>query len=384
MLDLKTDVPMLPIVAHIRKGKEKAMGKNGRLMMGADLEKKFRIEFTPLASPEQFQIFKAMHDGTEYKANVYQKSGLTKRTDLLAEKIKFFFPFPDVNKVWDSNIEVYTASQMMGRGNLSFWEYLKIGQRVVVRDFKTVYPHQDDTGREYAIGDKRPYNEHEVIWTDKDGLPIMGKVKAKMFIMIPGFRLSHFVVHTTSWNDVHRIAGQLASIHQITQIIGHEKGLAGLPLVLTREPVEITKRHQSGEKFRGISYLLTIRIAQEWEDQYLPELSPSAYAHLLLPPASLIIEDSEGEESGNSSPENQDPGRGAIIEGENQVTPFILPTWVKLQPGTIVEDTTRLFYAVARQMLNMSGPDANKLLQGFDSDEQALEYLRTQVKTPGK
>lgn len=377
--NLDKAIPQMPLVAQIRKGSEKQM-YNGQLIQGSDLKDRFRVVFAPGATAQDFQLFKSLFQGREHWAKVYGKGNkpMADRLDYMVPAttpvLKIFFPFPEVRKVWDCNIEVYSKSQLQGRGNESFWEFLRVDNKVLVRDFRVVTPHTDDLGQQFARGDKRPFNEMEVLWTDRDGNPIRGKVTAKMLGMIPGFGLRHFSIHTTSWNDVYRLAGQLSSISQVAQLAG--KTLMGIPLYLMREPVEIRKRDKYDNVFRENSYLLTLRVAPEWEAEFLGEIAPAKYTHLLTPPAP-ILEDGEPE----AGAEDADAGPLAEVShtpaDEPQVTPFVLPAWVKLTRGTVIEDENRLFYAVARQMCGLKIQEANAVRDQYNTTLEALEHLRT-------
>jgi len=267
-------------IADVRKGGPKRKNKAGqKVLVGRDLKEWLRVSFTP-GNEGEIDRFKDMFAGK------FINDG--EERHVLVKQIKFIFPFKTTTQVWDANLEAHQAGYMIGRSNGVYWKFLRGSDgRAIVRNGRVIVPHADAMGNEYGIGDRRKFFPYEPVGKDKHGQAIFCRVNARLQIMIPAFGIKYFEVHSTSYNDVHRISGLLAGFSRLAESLGGT--IAGVPFILNRVPVKISKPIK-GRRTRSISWLLNIELDPEYVRRNIGLLQSQASQYLEAGPVEGVDE----------------------------------------------------------------------------------------------
>ncbi len=227
-----------PEIGQIRKGAKKpADGKKP----GADLSY-FRVEFDEQEA-KAAEIFRQTY-GNQPAA------------------IRIILPFNEIERMWDANLEGYTAGRMVARSDGEIYNYLvdaQTGELLVKNgiDLKTRQP--------------RPYIEGEPCGSYKaqNGKieKIFCKPSGRLKVIIPELaRAAYLTVLTTSKHDIINISDQLRAFQTINNGI-----IAGIPLVLRRRPRKISTPNADGTRARRVKWLLSIEADPEWVKRRLTE-----------------------------------------------------------------------------------------------------------------
>ena len=232
-----TDGIGFPEIGRIRKGAKKP--EDGR-SPGKDLDY-FRIEFgeTEEDSEKWLSLIEAAYG---------------KKPNFL----EVLLPFDEVSKQWDANYEEYTA-----------------GSLVAISDGETIqYQADPETGAvivknglSVATGEPVPYVEGEPA-----GYFMRGKGKkaekvavefepyGRLKVILPVLqRLGHLMLVTSSWNDIRNISESLAALSAL-----NGGKLAGIPMILSRKPKQISVPMKGGKKKRMQKHLISIEAKPAW------------------------------------------------------------------------------------------------------------------------
>jgi hypothetical protein len=244
-----TDKPVsFPEIGHIRKGEK--VEKNGK-EMPRDLDY-FRVVF---------------EEGYDDAAELFfEKYGGQPRD------IDILLPFNDVDRVFDSWRELYTASALLHRCDGEFVQYelnTQSGQPSVIDGLHV------ETGREVRC--------------DIQNMPIAQRCKptGRLKVIVPALkRLAYMTVHTTSIHDNRNLAAQLYGLQELT-----DGQLKGIPLVLRRRPREIsTPSGKNGGRARREKWLLSIEANPRWAAAKFEALEAATFPVL---PAVIEVDDDD-------------------------------------------------------------------------------------------
>ena len=255
-----------PEIGQIRKGAP----KNEKGQVGQDL-KYFRVEFDEREVESQNTFLSSY--GPE------------------PQSLNILLPFNDIDQMWDAYLEAYTAGRMVARSDGEKFIYLvdtKSGEIVI----KNGEPY-----REYK--DDEPVGSYT---TEKGGVKnIYCKPVGRLKVVIPELkRYAYMTVMTTSVHDIANISAQLKAIHSV-----NDGRIAGVPLVLSRVPREISVPTQDGKRVRMTKYILSIEAAPKWVAASIAESQRLAMPDIIdVPalPAGETVKEVHEEENGFEPP----------------------------------------------------------------------------------
>lgn len=186
----------------------------------------------------------------------------------------------EVGKVWDANMEAYTASRMVARGDgehLYYWVDTKTGQMLATRDNPVKQP------------------EDGIVGYTSTGKPIKLHAVGRLNVMFPCLgRAVYLTLHTTSMHDVINISSQLEAIKELANQLNNGS-IAGIPLFLRRRPKVISApKPKTNERIRVTKYLVSIEPSQEWMEKKFIQMRQLAFGSgelpLLAPTSQDVIE----------------------------------------------------------------------------------------------
>ncbi len=236
---------MFPEIGQIRKGSP----KDERGQMGRDLTY-FRIEVDEREA--------------ETKKAINEKYG-EKPTEL-----PIVLAFNEVERVWDSWYEAYTAGRLVARADGEYFTYKIDVQTGEVLTKNEQIPFDKDT----PVGFYTNKNEKQV--------PIFCKPVGRLRVVLPDLqRLAYFTVITTSIHDIIYLSGQINAVAMFNQ-----GRIAGIPLILKRRPKMISCPNKDGSRTRREKWVLSIEADPSWVSlslQAAKTLSLPAGAEAYLP-----------------------------------------------------------------------------------------------------
>jgi len=274
-----------PEIGAIRKGAKKTENKPG-----ADLS-----------------YFRVVFDEREVKA---QETFLSVYGSQPAA-VRIILPFDEIERMWESWLEAYTAGRMVARSDGEYYVYLidtDTGEMLVKNgiDIKTHLP--------------RPYIDGQPVgyYTDGNGKkkPIYCKPSGRLKVIIPELaRAAYMTVLTTSIHDIANISDQLRAFQALNR-----GRIAGIPLILRRRPESISCPNPDGTRVRRVKWLISIEADPEWVKAALQETKrlalPGNGLSLPLPSGQTSTPDPEpGEQA------EQDYDEGEVEEGQFTTAP---------------------------------------------------------------
>lgn len=271
-----TDAPVeFPMIGRINKGAPKEPNKPGK-----DLEY-FRVE---LDDPELQKKFVASYGE---KPN----------------QIDIIFPFTEINKVWDANMETYVATRRIAVSDGEYLSYLldhSTGE-VLVRNGKAVRTFTLN-GKERQLGQSVPHDPDTPVGT-YNGKDLMLKPLGRLRVMIPALeQFGYLMLTTSSWNDCRNISANLLAYEDTLKKLG--KTIMGAKFRLVRHPrsVSIPDPRDPSKRKRVTKNLIYIETAPDWVSGTIKEIQRLAMPILPELPEN-IEEDVDGQymeiESGN-------------------------------------------------------------------------------------
>lgn len=262
LLNLKTSV-QFPEIGRIRKGapKEKRV-KDGReySTVGKDLQDKFRVVFAPGQQPSVDKF-------------------IARYGSLTPKDIVIMLPFNSIDAVWDASYTCYSAGRLVARADGEKFIY-KVNPRNGELEVKDGEPFT-------------PFHHGEAITYDgANGRRVVLPVRPTglLRVFLPDLeRMVQLALVTTSIYDILNISRQLNAIQMLAGGLNNG-AIAGIPIVITRQPQEITWVKEGGEATRITKWLINLEAHPEWvaaavarlRRQALPGQQETA---LLLPPA---------------------------------------------------------------------------------------------------
>lgn len=236
-----------PEIGQIRKGAPKGENKPG-----ADLNY-FRVEF----------------DEKEAQASADFIAAYGKEP----AEISILLPFNEIDRMWESWLEAYTAGRLVARSDGEKYIY-KVDTKTGAVQVKNGLPFT-------------PYKDGEVVGTWKNAKTgkeesIVCKPTGRLKVIVPELkRLAYMTVLTTSIHDIINISAQLEALKTI-----NGGNISGVPLVLRRRPKKISTPRKStdGNAARYTKYLLSIEADPNWVKAKLMEMK-----HLALPGNGLAL-----------------------------------------------------------------------------------------------
>lgn len=209
-------------------------------------------------------------------------------------QLNIVLAFPDIDRVWQAWEEAYTAGRMVARSDgerMMYWVTPGTGElKVLNGEPETPRPEDGIVGYYVSKNQK---------------LPIKLRPVGRLNVVIPELRrLAYFTVMTTSTYDIINISQQLRAVDEIARRTG--KSLAGIPLVLSRRPAQISTPTQDGTRVRREKWLLSVEVAPSFVDGLIA--LPPQGATLELPAGMAEQgddEDDEYYEDGYEQPEPQ-------------------------------------------------------------------------------
>ncbi len=177
------------------------------------------------------------------------------------KQLQIYFPFPEIDRFWDANLECYKGSRMVARSDGVTFQYLvdsKTGQ-VIVRN------GLDENGQpvlcDMSVNDGRG----PVIYESEHARPKpyylapVGRLKI-MIREIP--RLAHFTLITGSRRDIKAISEELEGINQVAKFLG--RPITGIPAIMKRRPEKINIIKDDGEALSTTKHFVHIETDPVW------------------------------------------------------------------------------------------------------------------------
>jgi Recombination directionality factor-like len=344
---LTDQAPAFKEVGRIRKGgpKRKKTNKYGKEIeiFGEDLDH-FRVTFRE--DPDS-QIAK------ERFQNVYGT--------LEPHTIRFFLPFPQVERVWSAWFEIYHQGGMIGRADRHRWYFFR---------------HKDT--HEVWVRDGEVMVENEFIKTDEKGnkympfdpsMPVYGSERGKAYFAEPIGRLRCLVpavgnfwqltLATTAIYDIMKISQQLSGLATIAEMAG--RTFVGIPLILSRRLEPVSCPMPDGGRIMQTKWLVNIDADPTWAEQHMKYLTEMSY------PALPEVTDlpAEAFEETEDLPEDETDGAG----GDHLVTETAGGQSTTTQPANgSTDDLRQKFWDTVYKKLNWTREQGMEVLSHYDGD----------------
>ena len=249
-----------------------ALPQIGTISKG-DVEERTRKDGSKYTVPIDLEYFNVKFDAQEQEAGaIFRKIYGPEPTD-----IRVMFPFNEIERVWDTWLEGYTASRMVSRsdGEIYLWLRDGITQEILVKN-----------GIDRKTGQPRPYVEGQpdTFYKDSKGneQPVFCEPTGRLKVVIPELgRMAILLAKTGSIHDVINLSEQLEGFRYLNQ-----GQLAGIPFFLKRRPNKISTPGKNGKRYRRDSWLMSIEADSQWVRAKLADLKRVA-----LPGNGLDIEE---------------------------------------------------------------------------------------------
>ena len=220
-----------PEIGQIRKGAPKGNNRPGK-----DLTY-FRVEF-----------------GENEEKSI---EAFTKAYGETPTAIRIILPFDDIEEVWQSWLEAYTAGRMVARSDGEFLRYLvdtKTGDIIVKNGVND-------------IGERVPHPIDDVAGYDYKNNPVKFKPSGRLKVIIPELKRAAFLTFlTTSIYDIANLSKQLRGY---ADVMGGT--LKGIPFYLRRSPkmISVPNPQQQGQKMRVEKWMVSLETAPDWVEKTL-------------------------------------------------------------------------------------------------------------------
>jgi len=289
------------------------------------------------------------------------------------KQLDIYFPFKDIDKFWDPNLECYRGGRMVARSDGEFYEY-KIDSNsgeVEVRNWL------NDSGKRVPVdmtlnNGKGP----EIYRTEtKSGsgfrsyyLSPVGRLRL-MIRQIP--RFVYFTLITGSYRDIRYITDELQSLKILAEYMG--KDLVGIPVKIWRR-AEICNIIQPGkDPISTAKHFIHLEVEEDWVINMQEHLiGGSGYSDLQIPAAAaaepvIITEDEEIQEAEFESVAEE------IIEElpdpEVQEVEMVLDREITTDDHPKGSKDYTAFYKIANPLMGHEG--AKALVAAFDMNAVA-------------
>jgi len=246
------------------------------------------------------------------------------------KEINIRFPFNEINSVWMTALEAYTAGAMYAQSDGEIYIYLKDGMTgdILVKD-----------GIDLETGEPRPYKEDEPAthYTNSKGekIPLHCKPTGRLRVMIAELkRAAFFTVVTNSWNDIEQITAQLNGLDALSN-----GNIQGLPIQLKRRPKMVSTPGANGKRVRREKYLIELEVDPEYTAARFDELKRQVMPSL-----------SDGGETIDAEIKEIPATNAPTVEGETI-------RWTSHQLGLCVTKNLAQDMNHAEEMLNLSSLD---------------------------
>ena len=202
--------------------------------------------------------------------------------------------FPTVSEVWDANYECYSKGGMIAMaGSTDAGDYWIFYRRhddgvVLVRNGRPV-------GQEGLDFIEKPIDIDAPIYSYKNAkdqnVNVILEPTGRLNVVVP--EISHIRVgflefRAGSIKDIAAISRELAAIDHFARLAS--KDITGIPMVLTRQPEEIT-RNIGGKLSRGESWMVHIEVSGGWGSRALDVMAQEALPELIDAEAVDVEED---------------------------------------------------------------------------------------------
>lgn len=349
-----------PEIGQVRKGNP----KTDKGYVGQDLKTKLRVVFYPGEDNQKSQA-----------AFIHAHGGL------IVDRINFTFPFQNPFECFDCWYEAYSAGRMIARAD---------GERFI-RLIGEDGQVQVSGGEPYT-----PFDPSEPVYytNRRTGQREAARMKAtgRLKILIPELnRVAYLTVMTTSIYDIARLNQQLGALQTLSGFLPSGRGVSGMPLVLSRQMVNVTWVQDDGSAKRVPHGLLTIEADPAWVEQMmnrmskfaLPDTSRTQISDALLSSGDEVRLEipQENQQQAHEEAESGDPD-----ETSESVVPDILcPQCGQVEPDhldtcPILKQAIQEYYDLAYRQLSWSKEDALAVVKDCGGNfVKALEKARNQV-----
>lgn len=241
-----------PQIGQIRKGGKvtKTTKQGKQVEMPVDLEY-FRV------------VFDEREEATSAK---FLASYGEKPTD-----INIYFPFDQIERMWDAWLEAYTANRMVARsdGAMITYQVNPSTGEVIVQN-----------GYNIKTGEVALYTPGMPAGTDYQGKPIPFSPVGRLRVIVPELqRAAYMLLITGSFRDIDNISQQLLAFKTLNKGI-----ISGIPFTLRRRPQWIQVPLNDGTKQRVKKWMVSIEAAPDWVQAQIEASRVRAFPeHLLMP-----------------------------------------------------------------------------------------------------
>lgn len=264
-----------PTVAILRKGGPKVK-RDGREVMGPDLNDRFRVDWLPGVDPSTKELF----------MSIYQTEQ--------PHSLRAMIAFPSVWQSWSTTNEAYWGTSRFAQADNE--RYLLLynpftWEPIIVR------------GEPF-----RPFIPGEVLtFQNKQGEPQAFKLRAttRFDLFLPELVACFvtFQIKTRSSGDLVNLRRNLAAIQAAAVALGQRTGAAGIPLIVSRREDTVQWHKAPGQTIPVKKWLIDIRPdpLSKWAKTFADRLSALALEMPLAVEEDLgedVDEDGGGEEEG--------------------------------------------------------------------------------------
>lgn len=239
-----------PTVAILRKGGPKVK-KDGREVMGPDLNDRFRVDWLPGVDPSTKELF----------MSIYQ-------TDQ-PHSLRAMIAFPSVWQSWSTTNEAYWGSTRFAHADNERYLFLYnpfTWEPIIVR------------GEPF-----KPFIPGEVLtFQNKQGEPQAFKLRAttRFDLFLPELVACFvtFQIKTRSSGDLINLRRNLAAIQAAAEALGQRTGAAGIPIVVSRHEDTVHWHKAPGQTVPVKKWLIDVRPdpTSRWAQTFAERLSALA------------------------------------------------------------------------------------------------------------
>lgn len=301
------------------------------------------------------------------------------------DAIRFRLPFPEINRSWDANYEVYNKAGLLGMADGKRWLYLRHNHtgELLVKDgvpMNIEHTLTGEDGQPYL-----PFDAKTPVYSYRSGrgedVPVYASPTGRLKILIPELmRAAYVLVITRSIYNVIHISEQLSAIELVAREFG--MNITSVPMLLTRRREKISVSI-NGQKSMQDKYLLNIEVEPAWMQEGFGVL------HLMTPTKRSILQGFTLPELPAPEIENGDDedGKTASVEGGDEQG-FFLDDEPQVDVPVDVVDTTggayqeMLTIEKAENVVNRDGVrygdlDSEKLSYMYNNLDKTLQHPET-------
>jgi hypothetical protein len=205
------------------------------------------------------------------------------------KEINVRLAFPEVEKVWDANLECYNKGGMIAKAASTpekgfYWVFYRDRDsgKVLIRDGTATCAEGAEL-QEKGVDPEKPVYTYTVTRKDDAGRPKKVELGAflepvgRLNVVIPEVaqvRVGYLEFRAHAVNDIRNLSAELAGIDYLARQTG--KTITGIPMVLRRREDQISK-NIGGKLSRGSSWLVHIDVKPDWGDSAFKLLTQQSY-----------------------------------------------------------------------------------------------------------